>query len=457
MEPATIRVSPEQLLTPRKTAAYAPTVYSGEYAARAIDDKPWFNYRDIDRMKRDPQIQFCLRILRAPIHQAQWTVEAPNHRIGKLIDDTIHTFWDGYLRQILDTQFTWGYVPGEMTYRSSNGQGILDRFTPIHPMDSRPLEVPAFGGGKVFCGIRVKGMTTDLTGHSLPNQINITTPHAFWHAGEAEYGSYYARPRLADAFSPWSEKSAKGGAVESRRLWFKKCAYGGGILRHPSGSTEYVLADGSTVVIENKQLAREILERFETGGILTLPNTVDPTTGNYLWEYIPPASNGEATGILEYPKVLDEEIFKSFGIPPEIITAAETGSGYAGRVVPSMFFLASEDEVVSALLKTIEVQACRPLVAINYGEKYTRQFKIKGKPLAEILDSKAQKTESSPAPQGAMSAAFNQQQQSPQQRQLTPPKPAESPINMSFAAIQNSDRVVGELLKVLDVSAIPTT
>ena len=86
MEPALIRVTPDQILAPRKTAAYAPSVYSGEYAARAIDDKPWFTYRDIDRMKRDPQIQFALRVLRAPIHQAQWTVEAYNSRIGKLVE-----------------------------------------------------------------------------------------------------------------------------------------------------------------------------------------------------------------------------------------------------------------------------------------------------------------------------------------------------------------------------------
>lgn len=456
MEPAIIRATPADFLAPRKTSGYVPAVVQGDFYGRALDDKPWFTHREAERMKRDPQIQFGLRVLRAPLHKCQWTVEADSLRVAKLVDSTLHTIWDGFLQPILSAQFTHGWAPAELAFRDSMGQVVLDSLDTIHPADAKPLEVDTRTGGRAFCGIRVRGTSYDQR-TSPGGACDVIAPHAFWHPGEAEYGSYYGRPRLADAFTPWSLKSGKGGAVESRSLWFKKCAFRGGTMRHPVGYTEYEVSPGVTRTISNEDLAREIVERYENGGVLTLPNTMDATNpGVYLWTFEPPGTNGEASGIREYPQDLDREILVGLGIVPEVITAAETGSGYSGRSIPMMVYLSSEDEVAKLLVKTAEVQVCRPLVSLNCGPRHARRFRIVVKSLVEILGNDPQAAKNAfnePDPRqqaGGMSGLNGGGDNGPPavpKPKGAPPAPA---VQLSQAAIEGLDRIAVELSKAAE-------
>jgi hypothetical protein len=357
-------------VTERKTKGYRPTVLNGATWPNLLDGKPVFTYQQAERMRRDPQIDFGLRILRAPLYQVSFSTECQYENVGAFIDFEMARIWQENIRKFA-RQFEFGVSIGETTFRNevTNTFGQIwryDRLDEVHPRDATPLEI----NGE-FCGFRLRGgRYDDSTKSTADNRTSddILAPHAFWYAGEnAEFGSYWSRPRMANALEPFLESSGRTGAKDSRRLWFKKCAFRGGLIRYPIGETN-VGTDANPIIKNNDELAREIVEKFENGGTLAMPNTVDPTTGNYLWVWEPPGTNGEADGILEYPKHLNDEMLMGMGIPPEIVRAAETGSGYSGRSIPAIVFFTSLDEVVMTLLKAIDDCIIRPLVNINFGE-----------------------------------------------------------------------------------------
>lgn len=55
------------------------------------------------------------------------------------------------------------------------------------------------------------------------------------------------------------------------------------VLYYPPGETKF--EDGTRK--SNQLIAQEVLERLEQGGVLALPHTRDPYTGQRMWEAIP--------------------------------------------------------------------------------------------------------------------------------------------------------------------------
>lgn len=410
--------------TPRKTANYAPGVLDGSLREYALDGRPFFTMMEAERMRRDPTIDFGLRILRAPLYRVPFTVEADNPKVGRFVEETIRNFWSANLRAIANSVLTYGPSVGEVTHRLSNGYIAFDRFDDVHPRDARPLEYDTGSNRGQWAGVRVRGSSASAYSGG---RFDIEPPHCFWFPGEAEYGRWWGRPRLAGAYEPFLEKRGKGGAVDSRRLGAKKCAVRGGSMRHPMGTTEYATSDGGTVNIDNEDLARQIVEKYENGGVLTLPNTRDEK-GEYIWLFEYPAAQDLPQTLIEYPKELDKEMLTGLGIPTEVVQAAESGSGWAGRSVPAITFYSGEDELAGLALNCIDVQVCRPMVAKNFGLGQTRRYRIKPGSLVEMVSkdaSQAGKMTEEPDPRQAQGGG------------LSSPKKQEQPeggVQLSHAA-----------------------
>ncbi len=370
------RLPPEAFLAQRKSEQYRPNTLSTDWYNAGIDGRPRFNYFAAVRMSKDPQVQFGMRILRAPLYQLEVDVEASSERVGRFVRQQFQDFWDAALRRILTSQFTYGPAVGETSHRLHRGVVQFDRFDDFRPGDCRPLLRRKAGkqsGGKLV-GVRVQGGGCEA--------FDVYAPHGFWHSGEAEYGQYWSRPRIADAYEPWLEKRGKNGAVDCRRLWFKKGAFTGGQLRYPLGKTTVVGEDGSNYTVDNQDLAQRILDQWESGGTLSLPNTRDQN-GNYKWEFTPPGAGQEVKNILDYPKELDTEMLKGMGIPPEIVEAATVGSGYSGRAIPAQVFFSSEDEIAADVVRTIDTQVIKPMVRTNYGPR--AEYRIRHRSLAKLV------------------------------------------------------------------------
>jgi hypothetical protein len=384
--PRVLRLDPADFVgARRKTSNYRPH-NATDWWGKALDGRPVFTFREADRMRRDPQVQFALRVLRAPLYQLKVTVAADSPRVARFVQSTFQNIWDHSLRRILTSTYTYGVSVGETTHRVSRGRVIFDRWDDVHPRDAIPLEWARGPQRGHWCGVRVNGSMGSTAGTgavATGGTFDLRVPHAFWFAGASEYGNYWGRPRLADMYEPWLEKRGRHGAVDCRRLWFKKGAFSGGSLRYPMGTTQYTDATGQTVAISNQDVAREILEKFESGGVLALPNIKDPTTGDYLWVFEPPKSGGEVGNLIEYPKQLDREILIAAGIPPELVEAASVGSGYNGRAIPAQVFFASCDEDASLAVDCIDRQQIHPLAILNFGWKV--RYKLKAESLAELV------------------------------------------------------------------------
>jgi len=340
-----------RFIGPLRTASYQSSHanYVVGYHQGTMD---YLTVMDIEEMLRDPQVQFGNQILRAPIYGARWQIRCDDQRAAEWLDDTLARFWEVDIDKALD-MLIWGAAGGELAWKLNARAGLIeyDHLRDVYFTDMRPLES--------------SGQLVGLSVHNVPDHSRcwLYKPRFFWVANNPKSGQFYGRSRLWAAKMPWAEKRGRKGAVDTRRLWFFKNAFGGGIIRFPEGIT--VMPDGTER--NNQEIAREIIEKAETGHVMGLPSTKDEN-GNFLWEYMPPTVNGDPAKLLEYPQALDNEILLAMGIPPEVVTAAQQGSGWSGRSVPFVVFLASEDRIVDTLLRAITDCVLIPGVEANFGK-----------------------------------------------------------------------------------------
>jgi hypothetical protein len=140
------------------------------------------------------------------------------------------------------------------------------------------------------------------------------------------------------------------------------------------------MPDGS--IMPAREMARQEAEQLKTGGILVFPSTTDET-GNYVWNYQPPNISGNATEIREYPKDLDNEIFRGLGIPDNVIMDAPGTGSYAGRRVPERAYYVRLEMVVHEIMNALKNQVLDVLVAINF--EGVHDYEIITKPIIEIM------------------------------------------------------------------------
>ncbi len=369
---------------PPSRSAFLGGPLTGRYKASNLASGTWhwalqrgsFNWGDINAMRRYHAIEIGLRVLRAPIFSAKWEIEADSHEVAKWIDDTLTTIWHHDLIKIL-RMLEWGAMGGEIVWdEDEDGLIKYESLKEIHLYDIRPLERDGELAGvsiRTLAGQQredrqYKGLRSGIIvpDDQRPNDnLRIPPPRSFWIANEAEFGSFWGRSRLQGAYEPWMEHSGKHGAVDIRRLWFIKCCFRGGLMRHPMGTIE---VDGGRFMA-CEEYAREIIEKMETGGVLTLPDAFDPEASAYRWTYEEPKLNGSAPDLLQYPKDLDLETLQGLGIMPEVIQMADGGGGWSGRSVPMLVFLNSEDQIVSNVIYTADKQVIRPGVDVNFGTR----------------------------------------------------------------------------------------
>lgn len=345
----------EAFLGRPKLAKYQPVAFPmGTYG---IDGQARFQLMDIWRMRQDAQIQFILRIIKAPLTTVTWTVECEDQEANAWIDRTAKRFWSRDLSKASKIA-EFGSVGGELEWEEDEDTGLIEYvgLKDVQFMHARPLQVQGKLAGISVHGAGVEHDTKEKHGNWL------RTPKSFWVTLDAESGSFWGIPRIAGCWQPWREKSGRHGALDIRRLWFVKYAYRGSKAVHPPGETE--VSPG--VFMANQDYMREVIEKAETGSLWVFPGVYDEK-GNKLWDVDFADAPPDVPGLIQYPKELDDEMLRGAGIHPEVAKAAETGSGWAGRSLPFMVFLTAEDAIADAILTAFEEQAIRPGVDANFG------------------------------------------------------------------------------------------
>ncbi len=343
-------------------------------------DLPLFTFSTIQSMLRDPQVRLCLAMRAAPIASVQFAykggvgddgkptwipgVKSRNPVVGEWVLRQLRRIWGNYLSAILRCQ-VWGWSAGEVTLRLSPSNLIeINELFPRHARDCRLMEGENSGAP---WGIQVANVEGSGT-------VDLPFPYCYMVNFRPEDGERYSPPILLGAYSPWCDKWLDGGALDTRRLYMHKDAYGGMKIAYPE---ESVFVDGSETPVPARDIAMQIVEQRQAGGTLTYPSTRDEN-GNEKW-LIEEAKVGDSPDhILQYPKDLDNEIRQGMEIPDGAISNDGSGA-WEGKSIPLAAFYSGLDSWVVQICNDLR-QTLDPLARMNFGDDV--DFEIMHKPLA---------------------------------------------------------------------------
>lgn len=248
------------------------------------------------------------------------------------------------------TALEWGYCGLEPLYHECDGMIQYAGANRFEPFDIRAVSKKG-----TLVGLELKRHDRE--------PLYLGFPKSLWHVHGREHNPLYGLSKLRSAFRPWGDLYHQNGLLAIKRLYFYKYAFQGETICYPAG----VHTTPGGVEKPNVDIAREILEQVRSGGVIALPSTVDAATGQRLWFLEPRPSLSGAADLLEEIDRLRVEMAEAIGVPPELIEAAETGSGYSGRRVPQQAFRGMLQDIVYWLVGDFDQQVCRKLVKLNFG------------------------------------------------------------------------------------------
>jgi hypothetical protein len=87
-----------------------------------------------------------------------------------------------------------------------------------------------------------------------------------------------------------------------------------------------------------------------------------------------------------WKKDVDLEVWKALEVPPEIIQAASTGSGFSGRWIPFVVALSACHMELAELIRCVDRDILRPLARLNFAAE--PRYDIRPKSLVDIYAKK---------------------------------------------------------------------
>jgi hypothetical protein len=370
-----------------------------ETGALRIDELPPFNLHVAELMRYDPQVRIGLGARNGLLMSAEVEVIGDDRQIDRWVQHQFDALWHSAAHQLLRAKL-FGFLPFEVVYRraaSGPFRGLIEveRLIDYHPRGARLLveedkivgfsyEPAKYSESSQSARVgeresmREYGVTDPHTlAHAHSGTINLFAPQALVCTFDAECANPYGCALLARAYPAWYEKWMPGGAKRTLRLRMIKDAYIGDIFWYPP-DRRFELPDGREITY--RELAREIVESRHSGGALTLPLVYD-SAGNKLVDYTPPQGVSGYTQVFRWKSDLDLEIWKALEVPPEVIQASNSGSGYSGRWIPFAVALSAVHQELAELVRCIDRDILRPLAQLNFGRE--AQYDIHPKSLVE--------------------------------------------------------------------------
>jgi 2'-5' RNA ligase len=344
-----------------------------------LDNKPPFTPLAIPRMLTDPMVQFGLNQWIGPLTLVEWDVKATNPEVKAFVLNTAKKFWRRSMPLLAFNGLAWGYAPGiHEVDQSETGEYRFERTRWVSPPDATALKWKAGERRGELAGFRLVAGVDDVD--DVDDGLDVLAPFAAWYGGLERLKQFYDWPRLRAAYEPWLEKNTRGGALNSRRLYFHTHAFRGQVIYHPPG---YVNPNDPSSG-ENRDYALYLADTLRNGSSLVFPDIRTPgeNRDEPAWRIEPIEGNAQAAiNILEYTDNIDKEILIGIGIPPEVVEASETGSGFSGRQIPFLSLMTQADLLTGPLVGCVE-PVIREMVNHNYDGA---EFTLDTVPLAETV------------------------------------------------------------------------
>jgi hypothetical protein len=384
------------------TEGYKPTI-PWDFAYMP-DGMPLFLLnQNIEFMLWHPVVHSVLEYYKSGIAGAEFWGGAdpnnPNNKDGKPISDNPEVaafckeqserFWDRAV-PLLQEGYNYGWTSGECQYDDSDGKMRWDTLHPFAPRDVFLLTQKHKPVGVRVKRIEEKGQVDLWMGcDDIPSK-------AIWYTHNPRYGQHYGRSQLFGAWRPWRRAAWKDGAESVIDGGVYRFAYAGPVIKYPDESYESgpgipatILDSQGNPIRSARDMARMMGEQGKTGAAVGFPSTKYPQDqgGGDKWEMEWPKQVLNVDPLINYLKQLYDQISYGIGVPPELLQAAETGSGFSGRRIPMEAFLAQQQKIADQMLHLFVTQVLKPLVMWNWGEKV--KFEIKVRSLLETKNKQS--------------------------------------------------------------------
>ncbi len=390
----------EELLTAGPLSqGYKPTL--PEWAFWATDSVPQlYLLRDIELMLIHPVVHSALSFYKGGISLVEFEVQCDQPEAMEFINEQCMRFWDRGV-PLLQGGYEYGWIGLENLYDDSQGMLAWESLIQFSPRDCYMLTQEYRPVGIRVKNVRPKG-SVDLWAAS-----EDVPAKGLWYNHNPRYNSWYGQSQLTGAWRPWRRLAWKDGLETVIDHGLYRFAFGGPVVEYPDESVQpSATAGGANTTVDAqgrlirhcRDVARMIAEWAKTGAGVGIPSTNYPTEmgGGRKWSVTMPDHVLDVAPLIGAAKYLQDQIYYGVGVPPELLAAAESGSGYSGRAIPMEAFITQQQRLADAILWLFVEQVLKPLVRWNWGPDV--QFHVKVKPLLETKRA-AQGGESNEKPQ----------------------------------------------------------
>jgi hypothetical protein len=318
----------------------------------------WRFYLDLDAMLIHPSIFLPLAFVKSPVTVGEIKVESDNPAVVEFAHRQWNRFKNNAITRILDSGYAYGWAGSEVVYDVVDGMLHYDHMNFFHSRDVRPLTLNDQIVGISVVNAGQNGAQLYSANENIPNK-------GFWYAHNRPAGRHFGRSQLLSAHKYWKRLAGVDGAEEMTDLGAYKYAVGFTEIRFPEEKIK-IKRNGETVQVEARDLAREMGENLKAGANIQLPSTSDEN-GKEKWAINFQTPGLSISDLLAREDDLRKQIKMGLGVPPELMEAAETGSGFSGRLIPMMAFLMAQQTPLNDLVDAFDRFILRPLIRANFG------------------------------------------------------------------------------------------
>jgi len=357
---------------------------------------------------------------------------SPDPRVSQFVLAHVERFWQRGM-PVLQEGYIYGWAPGEHIYKEVNGMLVWSHLKGFHPNDGFILTV-----AHQPVGIRIKNIR-NAPGEQNPKagQVDLwfASDHipakAAWYPHRPRFNTFYGRSQLVGAWRPWRRLGWRDALEQVIDAALYRAGYCGPIVKHPPEDMQ-TAQSGIPGTREDargaprrsaRDVARQLVEWAKAGAGFTLSSAQYPPAqgGGPKWEIIFPDHVMDVGPLIEAAKYLEDQIMLGIGVPPELIKAGGTGSGYSGRSIPREAFLDQQQRIADAMLQIFVEQVLKPLVLWNFGGI---PFEVSCKPLlkTQVENKQGEGAMKEPLPQTP-----DPQQQQPGQQPPSQLPPGQGP------------------------------
>ncbi len=408
--------------------------------------------RDLEFMQMHPVVAIALEYYRSGIAGAEFwggpdhanpdndqgKPISPDPRVAEFVMAHVERYWQRGM-PMMQEAYAYGWAPGEHIYKDQNGMMVWSHLKDFHPNDSFIL-TEKFNP----IGIRIKNIRNkppmDLwfASQQIPAK-------AAWYPHRPRFTQFYGRSQLIGAWRPWRRLGTRDALEQIIDAACFRAGYRGPIVKYPPGNSAPTATQGAASTRldggglarrENRDVARQIGEYAKAGATFAISSEQysQAQGGGPKWEVEFPDHVMDVGPLINAAGYLEDQIMLGIGVPPELVKAGGTGSGYSGRSIPREAFLDQQQRIADAMLQHFVEQVVKPLVLWNFGDV---PFEISCKPLLSSQAENKQGGVEEPLPQ-----PNPQEQQAPPQPGAAPPPQAAMSQEAMSAKVQSIIRSV---------------